>query len=273
MIDVTFFWISFWFYLAGFLLFIGFYGLKKEQLSEIAFWSFALGFVSHTIAIFLRWRLAGHDPWSNMYEYLSVTTWSSVLAMMIIIKKFKKPVLGVCLAPVSFLLMGLSSLLPKNVEDQLVPALQSIWLTIHVSLSILGEGAFAIAFGVSIMYLVRSRMEAVSDKNPGTIRLPDLDFLDEINYKAISIGYPLFTVGALIAGAIWASKAWGAYWSWDPKEVTALITWIFYTIYLHARFQRGWKGNKAAVMSILGFIVTVLAFFSNYFLGGLHAYG
>jgi len=272
MIDVTFFWISFWLYLAGFLLYIGYYGFNYSKLSTIAFWSFTVGFISHTVAIFLRWRITGHDPWSNMYEYLSVMTWVSVLAMMIIIKKYNRPVLGICLAPISFLLMAICSLLPKDVNNQLVPALQSVWLTIHVSLSILGEGAFAIAFGVSIMYLVRGKIEKSGKNNPDSIRLPSLEFLEEINYKAISIGYPLFTVGALIAGAIWASKAWGAYWSWDPKEVTALITWIFYTLYLHARFQRGWKGNKAAVMSILGFIVTVLAFFGNYFLGGLHAY-
>ena len=272
MIDVTFFWISFWLYLAGFLLYIVYYGFKSKVLSSIAFWLFAAGLVSNTVAIFMRWRLSGHDPWSNMYEYLVSMTWVSVLAMLIIIKRFKSPVFGVYLAPVSFLLIGICSLLSKEIHDQLVPALQSYWLTIHISLSILGEGAFAIAFGVSIMYLIKNRNNPGPQEKSGGLGLPSLDLLDDINYKAISIGYPLFTVGALIAGAIWASKAWGAYWSWDPKEVTALITWIFYTLYLHARFQRGWKGNKAAIMSIIGFIVTVMAFFGNYILGGLHSY-
>ncbi|RKY86670.1 c-type cytochrome biogenesis protein CcsB [candidate division KSB1 bacterium] len=272
MIDITFFWISFWLYLAGFLLFIIYYSLNRKILSKVALWVFGAGLISHTVAIILRWRLSGHDPWTNMYEYISVMAWTSVLAMIIIIKKFKNPVLGVCLSPISFLLISIGSLLPKDINNQLVPALQSVWLSIHVSLSIIGEGAFAVAFGVSIMYLIKSKKKSTHKKGSHYSRLPSLELLDEINYKAISIGYPVFTVGALIAGAIWASKAWGSFWSWDPKEVSALIIWIFYTIYLHARFQKGWKGNKAAVMSIIGFLVTLLSFFGNYILGGLHSY-
>ena len=89
----------------------------------------------------------------------------------------------------------------------------------------------------------------------------------------MSIGYPLFTLGALFAGSIWAYKAWGTFWGWDPKEVGALIIWLFYTSYLHARFQRGWKGNRAAVLSIVGFVIIMLSFFGNILLGGQHAYG
>ncbi|MBM3325358.1 MAG: hypothetical protein FJY65_00020 [Calditrichaeota bacterium] len=99
------------------------------------------------------------------------------------------------------------------------------------------------------------------------------DLLDEISYKAVSLGYPLYTIGALFAGAIWAEQAWGQFWSWDPKEVGSLITWLFYSGYLHARHQRGWSGRRAAVLAVAGFLVVLLSFFGNYFFGGLHAYG
>ena len=154
-----------------------------------------------------------------------------------------------------------------------MPALQDIWLYIHVSLAAIGEGAFAVAFGVSIMYLVGEKMNAKTRSKGLGSRLPSLDTLDDINYKSISIGFPLFTVGALFAGAIWANKAWGTFWGWDPKEVGSLVIWIFYVLYLHARYQRGWKGRRAAVMSIIGFLIVLLSFFGNLFLGGDHAYG
>jgi cytochrome c-type biogenesis protein CcsB len=104
-------------------------------------------------------------------------------------------------------------------------------------------------------------------------KLPlSLDLLDEISYKSVSLGYPLYTVGALFAGAIWAEQAWGSFWSWDPKEVGALITWLFFSGYLHARYQRGWTGSRAAILTVIGFLVVLLSFFGNYFFGGLHAY-
>ncbi len=101
--------------------------------------------------------------------------------------------------------------------------------------------------------------------------IPD-ELLDEISYKAVTLGYPLYTIGALFAGAIWAEQAWGQFWSWDPKEVGALITWLFYSGYLHARYLRGWRDRRAAVLSVVGFLVVLLSFFGNYFFGGLHAY-
>ena len=119
-----------------------------------------------------------------------------------------------------------------------------------------------------LVFLLIGRM---SDKLTDSRLLP-LDLLDEINYKSVSLGYPLYTVGALFAGAIWAEQAWGAFWSWDPKEVGALIIWLFYSGYLHARYQRGWTGSRAAILAVSGFILVLVSFLGNYFFGGLHAY-
>ena len=269
LLDVRLFWVAFWLYFAGFLSYLMWLIFNKKVISTIALSAMILGFIPHTIAIIARWIEAGHGPFYNMYGYMSIMAWTSVLIFMLLMYFTKRTLIGVFLSPVSFLLIACASILPKDLSYQLVPALQSTWFYIHVIMSIFGEGAFAVAFGVSIMFLIGSHMQK---KNKLSDKFPNLESLDEINYKAISVGYPLFTVGALIAGSIWAARAWGAYWSWDSKEVGALIIWFFYTIYLHARYVKGWQGNKAAWMSIIGFIVTLLSFFGNQFLGGLHAY-
>jgi cytochrome c-type biogenesis protein CcsB len=272
-LDVTFFWIAFWFYFIGFLFFTAYLASDKKIIPRMGTAFMIIGFIPQTVAIILRWLLSGHPPFTNMFEYMTVMSWMAVGTFIFIIFRFKKPIVGSFIAPVTFILMVSASLLPKQISQQLMPALQDIWLYIHVSLAAVGEGAFAVAFGVSIMYLIGERMEASGGGQGKPSRWPSLDTLDSINYKSISIGFPLFTVGALFAGAIWANKAWGTFWGWDPKEVGSLIIWIFYILYLHARYQRGWQGRKAAILSIIGFIMVMLSFFGNLFLGGDHAYG
>ncbi|MCD4690831.1 cytochrome c biogenesis protein CcsA, partial [bacterium] len=163
------------------------------------------------------------------------------------------------------LALGMASLFPARVEQQLIPALQSYWLWIHVSLAVLAEAAFAVAFVASIMYLIGESRGWRGAFHAGT--------LDAVTYRAIGVGFPLFTIGALFAGSIWAQNAWGSPWSWDPKETSSLIVWFIYAIYLHARFVRGWRGTGAAWLSILGFAMTILTILGSKFLGGLHSYG
>lgn len=269
--DVTFFWIAFWFYLLGFIGFSVYLAFEKKVVSTVATAAMLIGFVPQTVALIMRWKLSGHPPFTNMYEYMAVMSWMAVACFIFVMARFKKPIVGSFIAPVTLILVVCASLLPKEISQQLVPALQDYWLYIHVSLAAIGEGAFAVAFGVSIMYLIR-RNVGLADSSPVARRFPSAEILDEINYKAISIGFPLFTVGALFAGAIWAHRAWGTFWGWDPKEVGSLIIWIFYLLYLHARYQRGWRGRKAAVLSIIGFAMVLLSFCGNLFLGGEHAY-
>jgi cytochrome c-type biogenesis protein CcsB len=268
-IDVTFFWYSFWFYLISFVLFTAYFAFRTNLLGKLGNAFLLLGFLPQTAAIAMRWKLAGHLPFSTMFEYASIMSWMAVLSYGLLYLKFRKVVLGVFVSFVVLAIMVSASLLPKDIHEQLVPALQSRWLAIHVSLAALGEGAFAIAFAVSLMYLFRRAQDRASKKSI----LPDLATLDEVNYRAIAIGYPLYTFGALFAGAIWASKAWGTFWGWDPKEVGALIIWLFYTGYLHARLTGRWRGTRAAVLSIVGFVMVMLSFFGNIILSGNHAYG
>ncbi len=272
-LDITFFWIAFWCYFAGFVFFTLYLGINNRIISKIATTAMSAGFPPQTVAIILRWHYSGHPPFTNMFEYMTVMSWMAVATFIFVLLRFKKPIIGSFIAPVTFILMVSASMLPKQINQQLMPALQDIWLYIHVSLAAIGEGAFAVAFGVSVLYLVRQVVDGRTRGAGLADRLPQLSTLDEINYRAISIGFPLFTIGALFAGAIWADRAWGTFWSWDPKEVGSLVIWIFYVLFLHARYQHGWKGRKAAIMSIIGFCMVLFSFFGNLFLGGEHAYG
>ncbi len=295
--DSLWFSLTFACYLLSFLGFVLFGGTKQLKVARVATGLIAVGVVLHTIAIAIRWRASGHVPFANMYEYANIMAWMAVVSFLIILWRYDRPILGLYVSPLVVALIVSASLLPNDVTKQLVPALQSYWLPIHVVLAALGEGAFLVATAVCVMYLILARRRearagvavraaggrksergtAAPVAGPGAALAVEggisLETLDEINYKALSIGYPLFTVGALFAGAIWAYEAWGSFWSWDPKEVGALVIWLFYTLFLHARFNRGWRGKKAAWMSVVGFVMILLSFFGNIFLGGQHAYG
>lgn len=417
-LDVKLFYAAFWLYFTGFITFSLYIPFRNRKIANVAVILMGAGLLPQTAAIIARWATSEHVPLSNMYEYMSLMSWMAVFSLLLLIKKYQRPLVGSFISPLVFMLMVTASLLPKDVSQQLVPALQSYWITIHVTLAALGSGAFVVACAVSFIYLMK-----VHQKNPKNqtarralqqwltafagfplflfiflrilgiqpnsqmvfhlggggqsnwgpmmisfgIALPvgallltwiyhrtlkkkdnsyfgsnlfaltalsfliagliaglansggvfhltersvlrifelfgvitvlltpvflilyfllhglqsnflqkldvNLELLDEINYKAITLGYPLYTVGALFAGAIWAEQAWGQFWSWDPKEVGSLIIWLFYSGFLHARYQRQWKGSRAAILAVFGFLMVLLSFFGNYFFGGQHAY-
>lgn len=166
---------------------------------------------------------------------------------------------GGTIVALAMLAIASSPLAPREVVPP-IPALQSYWLVLHVTLAFIGEAFFVVAFVCSIYYL-SSRDEERRKR------------LDRLTYTTIGIGYPIFTAGALIFGAIWAENAWGNYWSWDPKETWSLITWFIYAAYLHARVTRGWRGKRAAYLSIAGFLAVIFLYWGvSFILPGLHAY-
>jgi cytochrome c-type biogenesis protein CcsB len=208
-----------------------------------------------------------------MYETLVSMSWCTVLVLLIMEQKFKSEIMGVFIFPIVSIAMAYASLSPnlQNEIEPLVPALQSNWLTYHVLTCFLGYAAFAVSFGSSIAFLIKNRKgNKPSANEPGV--LPTIDLLDEVIYKANAVGFMLLGVG-IITGAVWANYAWGSYWSWDPKETWSLITWFIYAIFLHARLTRGWRGNKTAILSIIGFCAVIFTFLGvNYVLSGLHSY-
>ena len=268
MNESTLFFITFVFYILSTFFYFAFLFSKREKSAKTGFRIAFLGFLIHTLALLWRTVESGHAPFTNMYESLSFFAWASVLAYVIIEGKFRIRKAGPYFMLIVFALMAIALLfMPKEVSP-LVPALQSYWLWLHVAVTLLGEAFFAVAFITSIMYLV-----AESKKRRGVKTDLSSEKLDSISYRCIAIGFPLFTLGGLVFGMIWAYKAWGGYWSWDPKEVWSLITWCVFALYLHTRLVMGWKGRRSAYMAITGFLAAIFTYFGvNYILAGLHSY-
>ncbi len=268
-------------YLASTVAFFAFLASRSKAVglagSGIAF----AGFIVQTVAIGLRWQESyalghGHAPLSNLYESVVFFSWTIILIFGIIDLKYKYRVIGAFVVPFALLGMAWAQLGMESGIEPLVPALQSNWLLYHVITCFLGYAAFAVACGISIMYLIKERQEkADGNSQAGGIiaTFPSIKILDDLNYKAIMIGFPLLTLG-IITGAAWANYAWGTYWSWDPKETWSLIVWFVYAAFLHARITRGWVGRRAAILSIVGFAATIFCYLGvNLFLSGLHSYG
>jgi ABC-type transport system involved in cytochrome c biogenesis permease subunit len=258
---MPFFWAAFWCYLGATVAACAYAGLRSPRARALAYWLSVVGLAANTVALVVRGVLSGHPPVTNLFEYVTLFAWATVLGFVLLWHRRGAELLTVFGAPVAFALMVVASLVPESIERQLIPALQSYWLWIHVSLAVLAEAAFAVAFVASVLYLRRESGEGEGDH----------DALDAIAYRAVGVGFPLFTIGALFAGAVWAARAWGTPWSWDPKEVSSLIVWLIYAGYLHVRLARGMR-RAAAVISIVGFAATILTVLGSKFLGGLHAY-
>ena len=238
------------------------------------------GLLLQTIAIGLRWKESysmgiGHAPLSNLYESVVFFSWTIVLIYILLDIKYKYRIIGAFVMPFALMGMAWAQLGLRSGIEPLVPALQSNWLLYHVITCFLGYAAFAVACGISIMYLIRDRHERATSEGDQSIvtTFPPSRILDELNYKSIMIGFPLLTLG-IVTGAAWANYAWGTYWSWDPKETWSLIVWFVYAAFLHARITRGWAGRRAAWLSITGFAATIFCYLGvNLLLSGLHSYG
>jgi cytochrome c-type biogenesis protein CcsB len=263
--DVFMFWVAFWSYLAATIGAAAYAGTRNNRVRSAVFVVTLIGFGFNTAALVTRSVTAGHPPVTNLFEYLSFFAWAIVLGFLIIWRMKGLELLTVFAGTVAFAMMVMASLFPAEAARQLMPALQSYWLWIHVSLAVLAEAAFAVAFVASLMCLI-------GDKR-GHRLLPDRALLDQITYRAIAIGFPLFTVGALFAGAVWAERAWGSPWSWDPKETSSLVVWLIYAIYIHVRRTRRGSIAVTSGISVLGFAMTIVTILGSKFLGGLHSYG
>ena len=233
-----------------------------------------------TAGIGLRWvesyRMGyGHAPLSNMYESLVFASWAIMIIYLVFEWRVKQRALGVFPALFSFLAMAYASF-SKDVDSKiqpLVPALKSNWLIAHVMTCFLGYAAFAVSFGLSALYLVRKRYPGNPNPHGGAVAfLPSASQLEWFNYQMVLFGFLWLSVG-IITGSVWANSAWGTYWSWDPKETWSLITWFIYAALLHARNLQGWKGERVAWLSMIGFGCVLFTYFGvNFLLSGLHSY-
>nr|AUJ22928.1 cytochrome c biogenesis protein [Coccomyxa sp. SUA001] len=245
-----------------------------------------------------RWFTSGHFPLSNLYESLLFLSWGFTAFHLIMEIISRSDLFGIVTSPVALLTHAFASFsLPKEMQKTtaLVPALQSNWLMMHVTVMMISYVALISGSLLALAFLVVNYYDKKTLENSGLPGLtasqgfgvpsdgfgvslngsfsPFAQTLDNLSYRTLGLGFPLLTIG-ILSGAVWANEAWGSYWSWDPKETWALITWLVFAIYLHTRLSKGWRGNKPALIAVAGFFVVWICYLGVNLLGtGLHSYG
>ena len=243
-------------------------GLRRSPLRRfsVTWWatrSTQLAQVLLTGSLIARMIATGHAPFSNHYEFAIAFAWGMLLAQVWFEWRYRIRTMSIITLPVILAMLIYASTLSYQ-PNPLMPALQnSPLLTLHVLTASLGYGAAVVAFAAAVMYLVAPYVRWKG--------WPSRDSLDELGYKATVVTFPMLTL-MLILGSIWANVAWGRYWGWDPKETSALVTWLIYGAYLHARVTRSWRGTKSAWLLVLAFAAVVFTYLGNLFFGGLHSY-
>jgi cytochrome c-type biogenesis protein CcsB len=254
--EFLFFWIAVGMY--GLSTFSYIFGLiaKQEKLFMVGLYSALAGFIPHTLAIALRWSVAGGvTPFISTSESISLGTFMAVLLFLIFqftVKKVRP--LGVLIMPVVFVLLGWAGTLMKEVASTIAPALQSYWLWVHITGATIGFASVLIAAGLGLMYLLK-------EKKSGGIyeKLPNLEAIDILSYRFVAGGFIMYGL-MIISGAYWSNTVKGSYWNWDPVEVWSLISWLIYGIYLHLRITMGWRGRKLAWYALLALIVMIVSY-------------
>jgi cytochrome c-type biogenesis protein CcsB len=237
-------------------------------LMNVVAWGVHLG------ELVTRGMAAHRWPWGNMYEFTSAICFAAVTAYLVVVARQREArFLGAFVMVAAVIGLGVATIWLYNDPGPLRPALNSYWIAIHVSAAITATGAFSIAAVATVLYLLAARREAAGRAGDGLLaRLPGAESLDRLANKITMFGFPIWTF-AIMAGAIWADQAWGRYWGWDPKETWSFITWVGYAGYLHARATAGWRGRKAAVISLIAFGCLLFNFFGiNFLVSGMHSY-
>ena len=264
--SVLFFTITLFIYFFATVLYIIYAIFKKNTAGNLATWVLGAGIAVQMVALISRTKETGYFPFMTIYETLVFWSWIIALIYLFLQFRFRIKALGALITPITFLIIAVAFALPPEYQKSipLAPALQSHWLEFHIITCFISYACFAISFVVGIAYLLKRR----NDLEDSLAK----DKLDMLGYKSIGLGFPFLALG-IISGAIWTNAAWGTYWSWDPKETWALVTWFIYAIYLHLRITMKRKGESAAITSIIGFVCVIFTFVGvNFLLPGLHSY-
>ncbi|GAA0549661.1 c-type cytochrome biogenesis protein CcsB [Actinomadura livida] len=241
---------------------------------RLAVFMSVLGWAAHLGVMVSRGLAASRWPWGNMYEFLTAIAFAAVTAFLVVMYRYKARFLGAFVMLAAVIALGVANIWLYDSVGPVTPALNSYWIAIHVSAAIVATGAFTVAGAATILYLLKARAESRGTAADGGVlaRIPSAESLDRLAMRVTMFAFPIWTA-AIVMGAIWADQAWGRYWGWDPKEVWSFVTWIIYAAYLHARATAGWKGRKAAVLSLIAFAALMFNFFGvNYMFSGLHSY-
>ncbi len=249
---------------------------RARRLGRVAISLTVLAFALHLAAVVGRGLSAGRAPWGNMFEFSTSGALAVTGVFLVLVargaERHAVRSLGLFIVGPVLLTLGLAVAVLYTESQQLVPALKSVWLLIHVTAAIVASGILTIGFGQTVCYLVQDRLERRGEGPAFMTRLPSAQSLERAAYRMHAFAFPIWTF-AVIAGAIWAENAWGRYWGWDPKETWAFITWLVYACYLHARATAGWYGRKAAYVALLGYTTFLFNYLVvNIVLVGLHSY-
>ncbi len=246
-----------------------FFFTQKAAFRTVARALFLGAFSLHTLTFIARYVEGGYTPITTSHETFSFFAWALACSYLSFCYRYQVKNLGVFVSLPALALMVMAAISPRNLAT-LAPALQSGWLPVHASLSILAYAFFVLAGVGGVMYLLQER--TIKRKHFGLFysRLPSLETLDRLNQHCLSIGFTLLTLG-MITGSLWAKQALGAYWHWDPKETWTLITWLLYAALIHQRFTQGWRGRQAAILSIVALLVALFTFWGvSLFFTGYH---
>ena len=247
--------------------------LRSRKMAGMAIMVSWLGTLLVVGSVVMRGLAVMRPPWGNMFEFAVAGAAAVALAFCILVRRNRWEWLGLFVIGPVLLTLGLALFAFYTEAAELVPALKSVWLVIHVSVAILAVGVLTIGFSVGIVYLVKKRREEQPSARGNFMEtLPSAARLERTAYGLNMVGFILWTF-TLIAGAIWAQKAWSSYWTWDPKEVWTFVIWVVYAAYMHARATAGWEPRKAMMIALVGYVCVILNFtLVNLVFTGLHSY-
>ena len=249
-------------------------GQRADRLGRDGRVLFGLATLVLAVGVVMRGVGTGRTPWANMYEFSITGALVASIVFLVLARTVVGKVVAVWAVLLIFVTVGLAATFLYVPPGPLQPALQSYWLVIHVGCAVLAFGLFTVSAVVSGLQIASERAADRGRTTGFGASLPDSVALDRLAYRLTAIAFPIWTFGPLILGAIWAEVSWGRYWGWDPKEVWALITWLAYAAYLHARATAGWKGSKASVVALIGYATVLFSYFGvNILFNGLHSYG
>ncbi|RIQ35661.1 c-type cytochrome biogenesis protein CcsB [Jiangella rhizosphaerae] len=247
---------------------------RADRLGGIGRGVFGLATLVLAAGVVMRGLGTERAPWANMYEFSITGALVASIVFLALARTVVGRVVAVWAVLLIFVTVGLAATFLYVPPGPLQPALQSYWLVVHVGCAVLAFGLFTVGAVVSALQIVSERAADRGRTSGFGASLPDSAALDRLAYRLTAIAFPIWTFGPLILGAIWAEVSWGRYWGWDPKEVWALITWLAYAAYLHARATAGWKGSKASVVALIGYATVLFSYFGvNILFNGLHSYG
>tara|TARA_Y100000589_G_scaffold176720_1_gene167553 strand:- start:1269 stop:2195 length:927 start_codon:yes stop_codon:yes gene_type:complete len=269
--------------------------LVKNKSSVFVSWLAIIANILLAIQLLSRWVISSHFPISNIFESLCFLSWGLTFSQLLLEREYESPIIPALANPIALFTLGFACfILPDDLRlsSNLVPALRSSWLVMHVSVVMLSYAALIIGscLSASVLFIdsdkslqIRSNSIGIGGYKISTFKpneesakpfnFSHLEKIDTLSYRSILVGFVLLTLG-LISGAVWANEAWGTWWSWDPKETWALISWLFYASYLHMRISKGWQGRKPAFLATSGFFIILICYLGVNFWGvGLHSYG